>query len=50
VTAALIGVGLLGTHLAPTQWLGLLVVVASVTALGLRERSRRPVVEVEAAA
>ncbi|OLS99078.1 multidrug DMT transporter permease [Pseudonocardia sp. CNS-004] len=50
VTAALIGVGLLGTHLEPSQWLGLLVVVASVTALGLRERSRRPVVEVEAAA
>jgi drug/metabolite transporter (DMT)-like permease len=50
VTAALIGVGLLGTHLEPSQWLGLLVVVASVTALGLRERSRRPVVEVEATA
>jgi drug/metabolite transporter (DMT)-like permease len=50
VTAALIGVGLLGTQLRPTQWLGLLVVVASVTALGLRERSPQPVVAVEAAA
>ncbi|WP_308190229.1 DMT family transporter [Pseudonocardia sp. TRM90224] len=43
-TAALIGVGLLGTSLTITQWLGLLVVVVSVTALGLRERSERPVV------
>ena len=49
VTAALIGVGLLGTRLQPTQWLGLLVVVASVAALGLRERSPRPVVAVEPA-
>ena len=49
VTAALIGVGLLGTDLQPTQWLGLLVVVASVTALGLRERTRKPVVAVEPA-
>jgi DME family drug/metabolite transporter len=48
VTAALIGVGLLGTQLRPTQWLGLAVVVASVTALGLRERSPRPVVQAEA--
>lgn len=50
VTAALIGVGLLGAHLEPSQWIGLLVVVASVTALGLRERTRRPVVQVEPAA
>jgi drug/metabolite transporter (DMT)-like permease len=49
VTAALIGVGLLGARLEPTQWLGLVVIVASVTALGLRERSRRPVVAVPAA-
>jgi DME family drug/metabolite transporter len=49
VTATLIGVGLLGTHLAPSQWFGLLVVVVSVTALGLRERNRRPVVQVEPA-
>jgi drug/metabolite transporter (DMT)-like permease len=48
VTAALIGVGLLGAQLAPTQWLGLVVIVASVTALGLRGRSRRPVVAVPA--
>jgi DME family drug/metabolite transporter len=44
-TAALIGVGLLGTQLVPTQWLGLVVVVVSVTALGLRERSSRPTVQ-----
>jgi drug/metabolite transporter (DMT)-like permease len=50
VTAALIGVGLLGTRLEPSQWFGLLVVVASVTALGLRERSPEPVVRVDAAA
>jgi DME family drug/metabolite transporter len=50
VTATLIGVGLLGTHLEPTQWLGLLVVVASVTGLGLRERSRRPTVQTDALA
>ena len=46
VTAALIGVGVLGASLTWTQWLGLVVVVASVTALGLRERSERPVVKV----
>jgi drug/metabolite transporter (DMT)-like permease len=39
VTATLIGVNLLGTDLSPTQWLGLVVVVVSVTALGLRERA-----------
>jgi DME family drug/metabolite transporter len=44
VTAALIGVGALGASLSATQWLGLAVVVSSVTALGLRERSERPVV------
>lgn len=48
VTAALIGVGLLGARLEPTQWLGLAVIVGSVTALGLRERRRRPVVAVPA--
>jgi DME family drug/metabolite transporter len=50
VTAALIGVGLLGTRLEPSQWFGLVVVVVSVTALGLRERSPQPVVRVDAAA
>ncbi|MGH3588228.1 MAG: EamA family transporter, partial [Pseudonocardia sp.] len=50
VTATLIGVGVLGTQLVPSQWFGLLVVVASVTALGLRERSSRPVVEATVAA
>jgi drug/metabolite transporter (DMT)-like permease len=50
VTAALIGVGLLGTHLEASQWFGLLVVVVSVTALGLRERSPKPVVRVDVAA
>ena len=46
VTAALIGVGLLGTHLTATQWLGFAVVVVSVTALGWHERVRphRPLV------
>jgi drug/metabolite transporter, DME family len=41
VTAALVGVGLLGARLTVTQWLGFLVVVAAVTALGLHERIRR---------
>jgi len=44
VTAALIGVTLLDRSLSVTQWIGLVVVVASVTALGLRERSHEPVV------
>jgi drug/metabolite transporter (DMT)-like permease len=47
VTATLIGVGLLGTELSPTQWLGLVVVVVSVTALGLRERAPEPLVQVD---
>ncbi|MBC8092397.1 MAG: EamA family transporter [Pseudonocardia sp.] len=46
VTAALIGVGLLGATLVPTQWLGLAIIIVSVTALGLRERGRTPVVAV----
>jgi len=41
VTAALIGVGLLGARLSPTQWLGFAVVVVAVTALGWHERVRR---------
>ncbi len=41
VTAALIGVGLLGTRLTGTQWLGFAIVVVSVTALGWHERVRR---------
>ena len=44
VTATVLGVTVLGGTLSATQVLGLVVVVASVTALGLRERSRRPVV------
>lgn len=48
VTATLIGVGLLGARLSLTQWIGLVVVVAAVTGLGLRERSQRPVVTVTA--
>jgi len=43
-------VGLLGASLSWTQWLGMAVVVASVTALGLRERSERPVVDTVGAA
>lgn len=49
VTAALIGVFVLGAHLVWNQWLGLAVVVVAVTALGLRERSNKPVVEATAA-
>ena len=49
VTAVLIGVAFLGAQPAWTQWLGLAVVVASVTALGLRERGRAPVVTAAAA-
>ncbi|HET8640804.1 MAG TPA: DMT family transporter [Pseudonocardiaceae bacterium] len=41
VTAALIGVGLLGARLTWTQWLGFAIVVSSVTALGWHERVRR---------
>lgn len=46
VTAALVGVGLLGARLTWTQWLGFAVVVVSVTALGWHERVRsaRPMV------
>lgn len=43
-TAAVVGVVALGGSLSVTQWLGLVVIAGSVTALGLRERSRRPVV------
>jgi drug/metabolite transporter (DMT)-like permease len=46
VTATIIGVTLLGARLAPTQWLGMAVVVVSVTALGMRERPERPLVRV----
>lgn len=45
-TAALVGVGVLGTTLSATQWLGLATVAVSVTALGLHEVSRPPVVTV----
>lgn len=44
VTATVLGVTVLGGSLSITQVLGLVVVAGSVTALGLRERSRRPVV------
>jgi drug/metabolite transporter, DME family len=49
VTAVLVGVAFLGAQPVWTQWLGLAVVVASVTALGLRERGRAPVVRAGAA-
>ncbi|WP_028926548.1 DMT family transporter [Pseudonocardia acaciae] len=48
-TAALIGVGVLGATLSATQWLGLVTVAVSVTALGLHEASRSPVVRVASA-
>ncbi|GAB3479911.1 DMT family transporter [Amycolatopsis cihanbeyliensis] len=47
-TAALIGVSFLDSSLSVSQWLGLLVVVGSVTLLGWHERARgTPVVEAE---
>jgi drug/metabolite transporter (DMT)-like permease len=49
VTATLIGVGLLGTTLSGTQWLGLAIIVVAVTALGMRERGERPAVAVPVA-
>jgi drug/metabolite transporter, DME family len=44
ITATVLGVAVLGVTLSATQWLGMVVVAASVTALGRRERTRRPVV------
>ncbi|MFY0405600.1 DMT family transporter [Solicola sp. PLA-1-18] len=45
VTAAVVGVGFLGGTLVASQWLGLVVVVASVTGLALHEqRARRTTV------
>lgn len=41
VTAALIGVGLLGARLTGSQWLGFVIVVVAITGLGLHERVRR---------
>ncbi|MGH8959642.1 MAG: DMT family transporter [Jatrophihabitantaceae bacterium] len=38
-TAAFIGVAFLGSHLRTSQWLGMAIVVASVTALGWHERA-----------
>lgn len=43
-TAAVIGVSVLNETLSVTQWLGLVIVVVSVTALGWHERRRKPVV------
>jgi drug/metabolite transporter, DME family len=43
-TAALVGVAFLGTHLAASQWLGLLILAAAITALGRRERRSAPTV------
>jgi drug/metabolite transporter, DME family len=43
-TAAVLGIAFLGVHPSATQWIGLLVVVAAITALGLRERGSEPVV------
>ncbi|MFO7582333.1 DMT family transporter [Guyparkeria sp.] len=39
VTAALFGLVVLGQTLAPGQWLGMVVILATVTALGVRRRS-----------
>ncbi|MCE0768750.1 DMT family transporter [Pseudonocardia kujensis] len=43
-TATVLGIAFLGVSPSPTQWIGLLVVVAAITALGLRERGAEPVV------
>lgn len=40
-TAAILGVSFLGARLSVTQWLGLAIVVVSVTALGWHEKARR---------
>jgi len=48
VTAAIVGVTLLEATLSPSRWLGLAVVVVSITALALHEtRSRTPSVRVD---
>lgn len=43
-TATVLGIAFLGVSPSPTQWVGLLVVVAAITGLGLRERGAEPVV------
>jgi DME family drug/metabolite transporter len=43
-TAAVVGVLFLNSHLSWSQWLGFLVVVGSITALGWNERTRRSAV------
>lgn len=51
VTAAVVGVTVLGAELTASRWVGLVVVVASITALALHEhRADRPAVRVEPAA
>lgn len=46
VTAAIVGVTMLEATLTPSRWVGLIIVVASITALALNERrsSRRAVI------
>ena len=45
ITAAVVGVAVLGRSLAPTQWLGFAIVLAAVVGLALHERrSERPAV------
>ncbi len=46
LTAAVVGVGFLGARLTWTQWVGLMIVLTSVTLLALRERRPDPLVEV----
>jgi drug/metabolite transporter (DMT)-like permease len=47
VTAAVVGVGVLGTRLTWSQWLGFVMVLAAITALSLHERSaERPAVRI----
>lgn len=48
VTAAVVGVTMLEATLTPSRWVGLAIVVTSITALALNERrSRRPAVIVD---
>ncbi|WP_167177710.1 DMT family transporter [Saccharomonospora amisosensis] len=47
VTAALVSVTVLGATLSVTQWIGLVVVVASITGLGWHERGSEAAVVVE---
>lgn len=44
-TAAIVGVLFLGATLSWSQWLGFAVVIVAITAMGMRERQPKPMVE-----